>query len=109
MTTTRLILVVLATTASSALFAADATANWNEKCAKCHGEDGQGNTKMGHKLNIIDLSDAKVQAKITDEAATKAIKSGVTDATGKTTMKPIEGLSDEDITALVAHVRTLKK
>ena len=55
-------------------FAADAAANWKEYCAKCHGEAGKGDTKMGKKLSITDLTEAKVQAKFTDEQAFKAMK-----------------------------------
>ncbi len=90
-------------------FAADAATNWTDQCAKCHGATGKGDTKMGKKLSIADLTDAKVQAKFTDEQACKAIKEGLKDESGKTTMKAVEGLSDEDVKALVAHVRTLKK
>lgn len=89
--------------------AADAASNWSDKCAKCHGADGKGETKMGKKLGIGDLTDAKFQAEFTDEAAAKAIKEGLKDKTGKTTMKPIEGLTDDEIKALVQHVRSLKK
>ena len=80
-----------------------------ESCAKCHGAAGKGDTKMGKKLGIRDLTDPQVQAKFTDEQACKAIKEGVKDESGKTTMKAVEGLSDEDVEALVAYVRTLKK
>ncbi len=90
-------------------FAADAAANWGEHCAKCHGQSGKGDTKMGKKLAIRDLTDAGVQAKFTDADALKAMKDGVKDKEGKVTMKPIEGLSDADLKALVAHVRALKK
>jgi cytochrome c553 len=106
--THRLVVLALASLALSA-YGADAAANWTDQCAKCHGADGKGETKMGRKLSIGDLSDAKMQAKFTDEDAAKAIKNGLTDANGKTTMKAIEGLSDDDIKALVAHVRSLKK
>lgn len=92
-----------------ASYAADATANWEEHCASCHGADGRGETKMGRKLKIRDLTDATYQATFTDEDAAKAMKEGVKDEKGKTQMKPIEGLSDDDIKALVAHVRNLKK
>lgn len=109
--TTRQKLLITFTFASAALagFAADAATNWTDACAKCHGVDGKGQTKMGKKLSIADLTEAKVQAKFTDEEAFKAIKSGRTDENGKTTMKAAEGLTDEDITALVAYVRSLKK
>jgi len=36
------------------------------------------------------------------------VKEGVKSESGKTTMKAIEGLADDEINALVAHVRTLK-
>jgi len=107
-TTKRLLALIFASTALSA-YGADATANWNEHCAKCHGEDGKGNTKMGKKLSIADLTDAKVQAKFTDEQAFKVMKSGLTDDKGKTTMKAIEGLSDADLKALIPVMRALKK
>jgi cytochrome c6 len=90
-------------------FAADAAANWNEHCAKCHGQSGKGDTKMGKKLSIADLTDAAVQAKFTDDQALKAMKEGVKDKDGKVTMKPIEDVSEGDLKALVGYVRTLKK
>jgi cytochrome c553 len=83
--------------------------NWDKNCAKCHGPDGKGDTKMGKKLEIRDYTDAKVQASFTDAEATKAIKEGVKNKDGDTTMKPVDGLSDDDIKGLVAYVRGLKK
>ena len=88
--------------------AADAKANWDSQCAKCHGPDGKGQTKMGEKLGIKDLTDAKVQAGIKDEDAVKAIKEGRKDKDGKTLMKPFDTLSDDEVKALVAYVRGLK-
>ena len=95
--------------AASALSAADAKTNWDEHCAKCHGADGKGDTKMGKKLSIHDFTDATVQAEFTDEQAFDAMKKGLTDKTGKTTMKAIEGLSDEDLKAMIPFVRAFKK
>ena len=89
--------------------AADAKENFEKSCAKCHGPDGKGQTKMGQKLSIKDLTDAKVQADLKDDQAFKSIKEGIKDKDGKTQMKAAEGLSDDEIKALVAHVRTLKK
>ena len=109
MTTTQRLLTLVLAAAAVSTYGADAPANWKEHCAKCHGDDGKGDTKMGKKLSIADLTDAKVQTKFTDEQAFKAMKSGLTDDKGKTTMKAIEGLSDADLKALVAHVRALKK
>ena len=47
--------------------AADAKANWDSICAKCHGADGKGDTKIGQKLGVKDFTDAKVQADMKDE------------------------------------------
>ena len=89
--------------------AGDAKENYDKSCAKCHGKEGKGDTKMGQKLGIKDYTDAKVQAEMKDDAAVKAIKEGLKDKDGKVLMKPAEDLSDADIKALVAHMRTFKK
>ena len=89
--------------------AADAKTNWANNCAQCHGPDGKANTKMGKTLSAKDLTDPKVQAEFTDAKATQSIKEGVKQ-NGKTTMKAFGGkLTDDEIKALVAYVRTLKK
>ena len=88
--------------------AADVKENWDKNCAKCHGPDGKGDTKMGKKLEIKDFTDAKVQAALKDDAMLKAIKEGVKDGE-KVRMKAAEGLSDEEMKALVTYVRAFKK
>ena len=103
-----LILALLAPGVISA-WAADAKENWAKTCVKCHGEDGKGQTKMGQKAGVKDLTDAKVQEEFKDDQAFKSIKEGVKDKEGKIKMKPAEGLSDDEIKALVAYARTLKK
>lgn len=88
--------------------AGDVTAVWNMNCAACHGKDGKGHTMMGRKLEIKDLTDAKVQASFTDDQATKAIKDGVTE-NGQTKMKAFsDKLSADQIKDLVAQVRSFK-
>jgi cytochrome c553 len=89
--------------------AADAKANYEKSCAKCHGADGKGETKMGKKSGAKDYTSAKVQDELKDEAAIKAIKQGYKDKDGKEVMKPSEGLSDEEIKDLVAYMRKFKK
>lgn len=88
--------------------AADAKANWDSLCAKCHGADGKGQTKIGQKLGVKDFTDAKVQAGIKDEEASKSIKEGRKDQDGKTLMKAFDTLSDDEVKALVGYVRGLK-
>ena len=88
--------------------AADVKENWDKNCAKCHGPDGKGDTKMGKKLEIKDFTDAKYQASLKDADMLKAIKEGVKDGE-KVRMKAAEGLSEEEMKALVAYVRAFKK
>jgi cytochrome c553 len=89
--------------------AADVKENWKTHCVKCHGEDGKGETKMGKKAGCKDLTDAKVQGELKDDKAFKGIKEGIKDG-DKTLMKAYADLlSDDEIKALIAHVRTLKK
>jgi cytochrome c6 len=81
--------------------AADAAANWSQLCASCHGKDGSGSTAMGKKLGVKDYS--KNQG-FSDAEATNVIKNG------KGKMKGYKDkLSDADVKALVAYIRSLKK
>ena len=104
-----LLATVFGFAAAMAASAADVKENWEKSCTKCHGADGKGDTKMGQKLGVRDYTDAKVQADLKDDAAFKAIKEGLKDKEDKTLMKPAEGLSDDEIKALVAQVRSFKK
>ena len=84
-----------------AAFAADGAALWSQHCASWHGKDGSGNTTMGKKLGVKDYT--KDQS-FSDAEATAIIKDG------KDKMKGFKGkLSDADVKALVAYVRSLKK
>jgi mono/diheme cytochrome c family protein len=88
--------------------AGDVSATWAANCAACHGKDGKGSTMMGRKLSIKDLTDASVQASFTDAQAATAIKEGIT-VNGDEKMKAFgDKLSDDDIKALVAQVRSFK-
>jgi cytochrome c6 len=104
-----LLATVLGFAAAVTASAADVKENWEKSCTKCHGAEGKGDTKMGQKLGVRDYTDAKVQADLKDDAAFKAIKEGLKDKEDKTLMKPAEGLSDDEIKALVAQVRSFKK
>lgn len=105
----KIYLTVLALAASASALRADnpADAIWEKTCKKCHGDDGKGETKMGGKMGVKNFTDTKYQATFTDADATKAIKEGLKDG-DKTKMKPAEGLSDDDIKALVAKIRSFK-
>src|SRR5262245_51796409 len=81
--------------------AEDAAANWSKLCASCHGKDGSGNTAMGKKLGVQDYSKAQG---FSDAEAVDVIKNG------RGRMKGYEDkLSDADVKALVAYIRSLNK
>ena len=86
----------------------DAKMIYEAQCAKCHGSDGKGDTKFGKKLGTKDYTDPKVQAEMKDDKAFKSIKEGLKDGE-KVLMKPAEKLSDADIKALIAYMRTFGK
>ncbi len=91
------------------LRAAEATANWTKHCFACHAADGSGSTRMGRQVGAKDYRDAKVQAEMKDEAALKAVKDGI-QAKGKEVMKAYKDkLSEDEMKALIAHMRTFKK
>jgi len=91
------------------LSAADAKANWTKYCAKCHGEDGKGQTRMGKQAGAKDYTDAKVQQELKDDKALKAIKEGLTENGKKKMDAYADKLSDDEIKALIAHLRSFKK
>jgi cytochrome c6 len=105
------LIIILAAVAAGvpAVLAADAKANWEEHCAKCHGATGKADTKLGQRLKLKDYSDAKVQAALTDEVLLKATLEGVK-ADGKEKMKGFgDVLKAEDGKAMVALIRSFKK
>lgn len=112
MNTQHALLLVTATVilaVSPAPCAADAPANWTKHCASCHAADGSGSTRMGRQSGAKDYRDAKVQAEMKDDTALKALKDGM-QAKGKEVMKPFKDkLSEDEMKALVAHMRTFKK
>jgi len=99
------LLTVCAFTAGISALAADGADVYAKNCAKCHGDDGKGKTKMGEKLGCKDYSAEAVKA---DEGF-KAVKEGLK-KDGKTLMKAYgETLSDEEIKASIEHMKTFKK
>ena len=74
-----------------------------KKCASCHGDGGEGKPAIAKmmKVELRHLGATEVQAKSDAELA-----KSITDGINK--MKPVKGLSEGEVTAVIAHVRTLK-
>jgi cytochrome c6 len=106
------LIVAGALIAAGAAFAlaAPVAENWENHCAKFHGADGKGQTKVGKKLAVKDYTVAAEQAKFTDAEAIKVTAEGFKDAAGKERMKGFKDeLSAKEIEELVKHVRKFKK
>lgn len=98
----------LALLAAPAAFAAgDATVGkdvFKKHCAICHGPTGEGNGPMAKAYNLTPpaLSSKDVKALSDSEIRTVVLK-------GKGKMKPVDKITDEEITNAIAYVRTLAK
>ncbi len=94
---------------TSTLRAADVAENWTKHCGSCHGADGTAKTKAGRMAGAKDLTDGPYQKQFTDEQIIQRLKDGVTDK-GKEKMKSFKAvLTDDELKALVAKVRTFAK
>ena len=91
-----------ATTAASAPAGGEAAALYQSlSCAACHGADGKGNATM---KDIPNFADAAWQKKATDAEMIAVIQNG------KPPMPAYRGrLTDEQLKALVSHIRSLAK
>jgi cytochrome c6 len=97
-----LVLITCITLASTGLAAADGAATYKAKCAMCHGADGSASSGMGKSMGLKPLGSPEVQ-KMSDADMTTIVSGG------KGKMPAFKGkLSDEEITAVVKYVKTLK-
>jgi cytochrome c553 len=81
----------------------DTKALWDKQCAKCHGKDGKGKTKMGRKTKVKDYTDPNVQKAFKYEKMLKSLIAGIKEK-GKTKMKPYKGkLNEKQINELIAY------
>ncbi len=107
----KILLISLSTViiAITSVYCEDAKTIFENKCASCHGKDGKGQTKLGQKLEVRDFTDPKVQESMKEEEIFKAIKEGIK-VGDEVKMKGFgDKLKDDDIKALVAYIRFLKK
>ena len=95
--------LVLSICVAPIALAADGAAVYKAKCASCHAADGSGDTKIGKTMKLRDLRSPEVQ-KQTD----KELYAWTADGKGK--MPGYKNkLSEAEINALVAHMRSMAK
>lgn len=77
---------------------------WQTYCSVCHGDDGKAQTEKGKEKKARDLTNKKWQAKVDDDRLFKSISNG------HDKMPAFKSkLSEDEIKALVAEVRSLAK
>ena len=92
----------------SAAFAANVSDNFADHCAKCHGPDGKGQSKMGKKLNVRDMTTDAYKKEFDAAKALTQLKEGLK-KDGKEIKKSFASdLSEAEMKALIAYVRDLK-
>lgn len=98
-----LLVVALLAAPAAAQSGMDAKSTYTQKCASCHGADGTGNTTMGKKMGLRDLTSPEVQKQTDDQLFQVTAK-------GKGKMPGYEKqLGAERIRGLVAFMRELAK
>jgi len=107
MTARRLALVVLVAFVAfpAPAPAADAAKTFATSCAPCHGKQGEPNAVFA-KQGVRSFKDAAWQKAATDAQIEKSIREG---KQGTMMASFDKALSDEEIKALVAHIRQLGK
>jgi mono/diheme cytochrome c family protein len=97
-----LVLACAVSLAGSVSFAQSAgAATYKAKCQMCHGATGTPSAGMAKAMGIKASTDPSVKA-------LSAASMAATVKNGKGKMKPIAGLSDEQIKDVVAYYRGLK-
>ena len=97
-------LIDSATTNATAAEPFDASAIYNNQCAKCHGRDGRAKSLHAKHVHARDLTAADWQNDVSDERIFNSISNG------KGKMPSFKKkLSENDINSLVTYVRQLRK
>ena len=79
---------------------AEARISFKDKCSRCHGSDGKGNTVLGDLLFPPDFTDGKWWKELSNEQIMQSITNG------KNEMPPFgKKLTKTEILALIVYVR----
>ncbi len=88
--------------ASSMSFAqSSGAATYKAKCQVCHGATGTPSPGIAKAMGVKPVSDPEIK-KLTADQITDTVKNG------KGKMKPVTGLSDQQIKEVVAYFRALR-
>jgi len=98
---TQVVLAAVVAMASTVGFAQSGEATYKAKCAVCHGATGTPSAGMAKMMGIKPASDPDIQ-KLTVDQISATVK------TGKGKMKPIAGLTDEQVKEVAAFYKGLK-
>jgi mono/diheme cytochrome c family protein len=93
--------VAVCLTGAMCLAESSGQATYKTKCAMCHGATGTPSAAMTKAMGIKSASDPAIM-KLTSAEMSSAVKNG------KGKMKPIAGLTNQQITDVVAFYRSLK-
>ena len=81
---------------------ADGVRLFQRRCAVCHGPTGEGQ-EMAFGARSSNLTEAALQARLTDAALLQVMRNGV----GR--MPAVTGLRDDEAKAIAAHVRSIRR
>jgi mono/diheme cytochrome c family protein len=95
------VLAAALSVAGTLAFAAPGEATYKAKCASCHGSAGTPSPGMAKMMGIKSASDPSVKSQ-SEAQMIAAVKNG------KGKMKPVAGLSDQQIKDVVTYFRSLK-
>jgi mono/diheme cytochrome c family protein len=85
---------------------ADGPRVYAEACARCHGPDGVPDPGLRAQLGVKDLTDPELHARLSDDDLRRQIREG---SDNKKMPAFNEMLTPEQVDALVAHIRTLRR
>ena len=82
----------------------DAGSIYSRQCVSCHGRDGRGRTRRGRQTHARDMTNVAWQDDVSDERLFNSINNG----RGKMPAFR-KKISENDIDALVAYVRRMRR